>query len=86
MVGRVRFDQERSDWAQLRVLQLLMSDDTAAVAEIEGSRQIELDRATGDHHTEGRLSTIPEGTHETEPSDDNYSSVGSYLQHSDCDM
>ena len=30
VVGRVRFDLERSDWAQLRVLQLLMSDDTAA--------------------------------------------------------
>ena len=28
VVRRVRFDQERSDWAQLRVLQLLMPDDS----------------------------------------------------------
>ena len=46
----------------------------------------QLDRATGDDHTKGRLPTIPEGTHEAEPSDEKYSSVGSYLQHIDRDM
>ena len=86
MVDRVRFDLERADWAQLRVLQLLMTDDTAALSEIDGSRQIEVDPTPGDDHAEGRLSTIPEGTHETEPSDDGCSSVGSYLQHADHDL
>jgi hypothetical protein len=31
VVDRVRFDLERTDWAQLRVLQILMTDDTAAL-------------------------------------------------------
>jgi len=86
VVGHVRFDLERPDWAQLRVLQLLMSDDTTAVAEVEESLPTELDRPTGDNITEERLSTIPEGTQETEPSDDHLPSVGSYLQHSDSGM
>jgi hypothetical protein len=63
-----------------------MADDTAALSEIDGSRQIEVDPTPGDDHIEGRLSTIPQGTHETEPSNDGYSSVGSYLQHADREL
>ena len=42
VVGRIRFDLERPDWAQLRVLQLWMSDDTTAIAEVEESLPTEL--------------------------------------------
>ena len=41
--------------------------------------------SAADQPSEGRLSTIPEGTQETE-TDDNQSSVGSYLQDSDTRM
>jgi len=59
VVDRVRFDLERAAWAQLRVLQLLMTDDTAALSEIDGRHQTEVDPTPGDDHIEGRLSTIP---------------------------
>ena len=68
------------------MLQLLMTEDTAPLSEIDGSRRTEVDPTPGDDHTEGRLSTIPEGTHETEPSEDGHASVGSYLQHADRDL
>ena len=80
-VERVRFDMERADWAQLRVLQLLMCEDVAAVADASGGRQTEAGTAPDDLSA-NRLSTIPEGTQETDLGD-NQSSVGSYLQHSD---
>jgi hypothetical protein len=68
------------------VLQLLMTDDVPALSDIDDSHQADANPAPGDHHSEGRLSTIPEGSHETEPSDDYLSSVGSYLQHADQDL
>ena len=77
---------ERADWAQLRVLQLLMTEDATALSEADGSRQAEVEPTHGDAHTEGFLSSIPEGTHETEPSEDGHSSVGSYLQHANRDL
>ena len=83
VVDRVRFDLERADWTQLRVLQFLMTEDTTALSEIDGSHQTEVEPAHGEAHTEGRLSTIPEGTHETEPSEEGQSSVETYLQHAD---
>jgi hypothetical protein len=86
VVDRVRFDLERADWTQLRVLQFLMTEDTTALSEIDGSHHTEVEPAHGEAHTEGRLSTIPEGTHETEPSEDGQSSVGTYLQHADRDL
>ena len=44
-VDRVRLDQERPDWTQLRVLQLLMCDDTAAIAEVSGGKSTEANSA-----------------------------------------
>ena len=75
-IGRVRFN-ERPDWNQLRVLQLLMSSDTTAVAEAGENRTTESAQNDGGSD---RLSTIPEGSLESEPSDDSLSSAGSYLK------
>ena len=59
-VSRVRLSQERNDWPNLRVLQLLMSDDTAAIAESGESRQAEPDQDSGSPewrivHDSGRI-------------------------------
>ena len=75
VIDRVGFDLERADWAQLRVLQLLMTDGVPTLSDIDDSRQVDANPASGEHHFEGRLSTSPEGSHETEPSDDSLSSV-----------
>ena len=42
-VHRVRFDLERADWAQLRVLQLLMTDDVTTLSDMDDSRQADTD-------------------------------------------
>jgi ABC-type sugar transport system ATPase subunit len=64
----------------------LAGEDITALSEIDGSHQTEVEPVQGEAHTKGRLSTIPEGTHETEPSEDGHSNVGSYLQHADGDL
>ena len=52
IVDRVRFDLERADWAQLRVLQLLMTDDVTTLSDIDDSRQADGNPTLSDHHTE----------------------------------
>ena len=54
-------------------------DSTAVIAEIKDSPPT----GTEQEPEDGRLSTIPEGTQETDTSEEIESDVGSYLQHSD---
>ena len=75
-LGRVRLQQEHDDWTRLRVLQLLMVEDVAAVADAGGSHSTEATAAPSDA---GRLSTIEEISEETDIS---VESAGSYLRHS----
>ena len=60
-----------------------MSDDTAAVAEAGESGHTEPGGTAASSSSYDRLSTIPEGTQESDPIEDSQSSVGSYLKHDD---
>ena len=83
LVGRVRLSFTPTDWQQLRVLQLLMPDDTAAIAEAEESGHTAPSAAADITSSHERLSTVPEGAQESDPTEDSQSSVGSYLKHDD---
>ena len=82
----VSCDLERSDWAQLRLLQPLMPDDTASGTVIEESLLTELDHLTNNSIIEELLPTITGGTQKTEPSDDRLPGAGFHLQHRKCGM
>ena len=75
-VGKIRLAMIRDDWSQLRFIQLLLTDNTSALAEVGEGGRTAPDNASAHG---GQLSTIPEGSHEDSTSEQ-MSSAGSYLQ------
>ena len=76
-IDRLRIKPENDDWSQLRVLQILMTDDISATVDL--GRGPSADPETNDSDP-GRLSTIMEGSAET---DSIQESLDSYLHQAD---
>jgi hypothetical protein len=68
-IERLRLQVEYlTHWQHLRTLQIFTTTDHAAVAEVRGSRQAELDSDPRVRDSPERLSPISEGSHEAEDS------------------
>ena len=76
-IDRLRIKAENNDWSQLRILQILMTDDVSATVDL--GRGQRADPETNDSEA-GRLSTIQEGSAET---DSVQESLDSFLYHQD---
>ena len=80
-LGAIHLYKECEDWKQIRVIQLLSTDDTSALADMEHGRFHDDSHPQTQAPPESdRLSTIPEGTEETASTRD---SLDTYLLHHD---
>ena len=81
-IGKIHLHRECDDWSSARVIQLLMINDTSALADAEQRRHYDEDSPeTPAAPDTDRLSTIPEETEESTST--STESLNDYLFHSD---